>query len=221
MTSPSHPERDGAQELIDELTRDLPPVKPPPGLGASSLVWLGLAWAIALVATWWIAPFRPGVGDQFLGSARFAFESVTGWAIGVFAIGAALHAGTPGGRPASKLALAVLGVAGLWFGLYAIGLVWPTFPASMEGKRSLCDMEALMHSALPLLIGFLVMRRRVVLDPRWTGLLLGIAAGSVPALIMNWACMYDAAHILQHHLVPMLIVAAAGWFLGPRVLPTV
>lgn len=221
MTSSPNSNGDGTQGLIDDLSRDLAPVQQPTGVGTSSLLWLVLAWAVALAAVWWVGPFRPGVGEQLLGSARFALESVAGWAVGVAAICAALHAGTPGGHSAFKLAMGVLGVAGLWFGLHALGLLWPTFPASTEGARSLCDVEALMHASLPMLVGCLAMRRRVVLDPRWTGLLLGIAAGSIPALIMNWACMYDAAHILQHHLGPMLVVAAAGWFLGPRVLPTV
>ena len=51
------------------------------------------------------------------------------------------------------------------------------------------------------------------------GLCLGVAAGSVPALVMQWACMYEPAHALMHHLGPAALVALAGAVLGPRLLP--
>ena len=46
------------------------------------------------------------------------------------------------------------------------------------------------------------------------GALLGLAAGSLPALMMQIACMYSPEHILAFHIGPALAVAGAGAALG-------
>ena len=47
-------------------------------------------------------------------------------------------------------------------------------------------------------------------------MLLGLASSAVPALLMQFACMYEPAHIFKYHLLPGLSVGAigaiAGWF---------
>jgi hypothetical protein len=35
-----------------------------------------------------------------------------------------------------------------------------------------------------------------------------ISAAAVPALLMQFACMYDPAHILSHHILPIPLVVA-------------
>ena len=47
------------------------------------------------------------------------------------------------------------------------------------------------------------------------------AAGALPALMMNFACMYAPAHTLFLHLGPVLLVMGAGAWLGWRALPRV
>ena len=39
---------------------------------------------------------------------------------------------------------------------------------------------------------------------------LGLAAGMLPALYMQIACMYLPAHILQFHILPGLMVVFVG-----------
>jgi hypothetical protein len=61
-------------------------------------------------------------------------------------------------------------------------------------------------------------RRAAPLEPGWTGLVAGIAAGVLPALAMQLACVDAPLHALRLHLAPVLAVAAAGALLGRLTL---
>lgn len=207
--------------LIEELSRELTPVTTPTPPLRAALLWLGLAWAAVLVATGLNGPFRPGAGEQLFSVWRFAAECALGWGVGAGAIWAALELGTPGGPSGRRRGLPILALLAAWTGLYGVGLIWPALSTTMLGKRPYCSLEVVLLGAASLLLGLWVMRRRLALDPAWAGLLIGIAAGSLPALVMQWACMYSADHMLVFHLGPAALVAAAGWFLGPRILPRI
>ena len=220
MTQRPH-ERGASADLVESLSRDLAPVVTPPPPLRAALLWLALAWAAVLATTALTGPFRPDAGLELVSVGRFALECALGWAVGAAAIWAALELGMPGGPAGRRRALPILALLAAWVGLYAAGLIWPTLPVSMLGKRPHCAWEVVLLGVGPLLLGLWVMRHRLALDPAWAGLLIGIAAGSLPALVMQWACMYTAGHILQFHLGPAAVVAAAGWLIGPRVLPRV
>ncbi len=207
--------------LIDTLVRDLQPVERPiPSLRAC-LLWLVAGWTAVFAITWLTGPFRTGGLQDVLQSPRFALEGLVGLAVGAVGIQAALASGLPGAGRIRRLAAPLGLLVAVWIGLYLIGLLWPALPPAMDGKRAHCSIETLVLSALPLAGAFWIMRRRLPLHPRWTGLLLGAAAGSLPALIMQWACMYDPAHMLVNHLGPAAGVAGVGWLLAPRCLPRV
>lgn len=204
--------------LIDELAADLEPVRRSVRSGSACLGWLVAGWAVVAALTWLTGPFRPGAGEQLLMAPRFALESGMALAAGVFAVGGAFALGTPGHRHGLLVRIAMLLVGG-WLALLVLGLWTPPLAPSMLGKRSLCDLQTLLFALGPLALGFWALRRRAVLDRRLAGLCLGVAAGSLPALIMQWACMYDPAHALMHHLGPAAVVALAGAVLAPRLLP--
>jgi len=207
--------------LIDDLANDLTPVEPPRGVAPSTLRWLLLGWTAVLLATIASGSFRPGVGEQLASTPRFVLECLVGWVVGASAIWAALSSGIPGNGSTSKRGRAVVLLAASWAAMVAAGLVWPLFPDSMAGKRHLCHMETILFAVPPLILGLAMMRKRLTLEPRWTGFLMGLAAGSIPALIMQWACMYDPLHVLQLHLAPALLVAVVGWVIAPRFLPRI
>jgi len=50
------------------------------------------------------------------------------------------------------------------------------------------------------------------------GAVLGAAAGAIPGLLMQLACMYLPEHALTHHVAPVAALAALGAVLGPLVL---
>ena len=205
-------------QLIDELSADLEPVRRPAGTGAASAVWLVVAWGIVLALVGIAGPFRSGIGAQLLAAPLFALESALGLGLGGVAVAGAFALGTPGER-SRQLVRALLILAGGWVALLAFGLLVPALTPSTAGMRSSCDLQILLFALLPLGVGLWALRRRAVLDRRLAGLCLGVAAGSLPAVAMQWACMYDPAHALVSHLGPGALVAAVGALAGSRLLP--
>jgi len=51
-----------------------------------------------------------------------------------------------------------------------------------------------------------------------TGALLGAAAGAIPGLVMQFACMYEPTHILAYHLAPVGLLTLLGAAIAPRLL---
>jgi hypothetical protein len=204
-------------ELIRELSQELDPAPRLRGPFQLALLWWIGAWIFVVAATLAVQPMRPGFTDQLLASPRFAVETLFGIAAGAFAIGAAFALGIPGwGSPRRWIALA-LGLLSLWAGAYLYGLVDPALEPSMLGKRALCFAEVLIYGLPILIAGLLLLRRLAPLD-RWSaGLVTGAAAGAIPGLLMQLACLYIPSHILIFHLAPALALALVGSLLG-RVL---
>ncbi len=91
----------------------------------------------------------------------------------------------------------------------------------MLGKRPHCFVETLFYALPPLVLGCYLTRRLFPLRPLRTAMAVGLAAGMLPALYMQLACMYIPDHILKFHIAPGLGVAAvavplAWWMLARR-----
>lgn len=201
------------QQLADEL-RPAPRVRAPRHL---AMLWGVGAWLFVVGATIAVQPLRPGVLDQLLDSPRFAGETLFGLLAGGLAVWVAFAVGAPGRSQRRSIALALGGLA-LWAGLYVYGLVSPALEPSMLGKRQLCFLEVLLYGVPSLAVGLLLLRRLAPLE-RWSaGLVMGAAAGAMPALLMELACMYVPSHILSHHLGPVLGLALLGALAGPALL---
>jgi hypothetical protein len=204
-------------ELIRELSEDLGPRPRLRGPFQLALLWWVGAWIFVVAATLVVQPMRPGFADQLLASPQFAAETLLGMVAGAVAIGVAFAVGIPGwGSPRRRITL-VLGLLALWAGSYFYGLVDPALEPSMLGKRPLCFLEVLIHG-LPILIAGLLLLRRLAPLERWSaGLVTGAAAGAIPGLLMQLACLYIPSHILIFHLAPGLVLALLGSLAG-RVL---
>jgi hypothetical protein len=204
-------------ELIRQLAGEL---RPAPALRTPrhlALVWGAAAWLFVLGATIAVQPLRPGVLDQLVASPRFAGETLLGLLAGGIAIGVAFAVGVPGRSARRSIVLALGGLA-VWAGVYVYGLLSPALEPSMLGKRQLCFLEVLLWGLPPLAAGLLLLRRLAPLE-RWSaGLVMGFAAGAMPALLMQLACMYVPSHILSHHLGPVLGLALLGALAGPLLL---
>jgi hypothetical protein len=203
--------------LIRELGADLRPaplLRKPRHL---ALLWGAGAWLFVVGATIAVQPLRPGVLDQLLASPRFAGETLFGLLAGGLAIWVAFAVGTPGRSQRRWIALALGGLA-IWASAYLYGLVSPALEPSMLGKRQICFLEVLLYGLPTLAVGLLLLRRLAPLE-RWSaGLLMGAAAGAMPGLLMQLGCMYVPAHILSHHLGPVVGLALLGALGGPLVL---
>lgn len=198
-------------QLIEQLVRDLRPVRPvSPPEHAALAWWLG-TWCFVVLVALAIAPLRPGAFAQAATHTRFALESLGGLGasllIALFAIADSIPA-----YARRSLLWSGLGLAGAWCLAYVIGLEYPALEPSMAGKRAECVWETLFYSVPPALAGIGIARRYFVLNPVRSVALITLAAAMVPALLMQFACMYDPAHILTHHLlpIPVLVTAAAG-----------
>jgi hypothetical protein len=88
----------------------------------------------------------------------------------------------------------------------------------MLGKREGCWMQVLAFGMPPLLAGLWALRALAPLRRALAGALLGAAAGALPGLLMQAACMYVPEHILTAHIAPIAGLAAIGALLGRLVL---
>ena len=80
----------------------------------------------------------------------------------------------------------------------------------MLGKREHCVWETFIYALPPMLLAFVLTRRLYPLQPVHTAMYFSLAAGMMPALYMQIACMYAPAHILQFHILPGLMVVFVG-----------
>ena len=107
-----------------------------------------------------------------------------------------------------------------WAAMLVYDLHAPVLLPSLDGERPHCWLEVLLAALPGFALGWLTLRRLWPLSGAWSGGLLGLAAGVMPALIMSLACMSEPRHILLFHLIPGLLFGLAGALLGARALRT-
>ncbi len=196
-------------ELIAELSRDLEPVRPAYNANAKGMAWL-LVSAIFVVATIHVAgPIRSGAFSQLVNEPRFLLESLLGIAAIAWVGLAAFRAAIPAAL-SKPFAAAGLILMALWLAQYLIGLVSPALEPSELGKRPHCYYETMAYSLPVLVIALVWIRRFYPLNFVRTSMMLGLAAGMLPALYMQLACMYEPVHILGFHLLPGLLMVLVG-----------
>lgn len=197
------------KHLIDNLSRDLVPVAP-----ASNVNRLGLAWlvssAIFVVAiTHLVDPIRPGAYDQLAAEPRFLLETLLGVVAIVWTGLLAFRSAIPG-ELTRKFAVVGLTLMASWLAQYVAGLVSPALEPSALGKRPFCYLETMIYAVPPILAAVFLARRLYPLHYKRTAMSLALAAGMIPALYMQIACMYVPAHILQFHILPGLSMVLVG-----------
>jgi hypothetical protein len=182
-----------------------------------SLLWLAVVIISALGLTWVFGAFRPGVVAQLGAHPRFLVEIL----LGLAAAAALAHGAFRTALPAPGSAIApLLPAAGLllaWVALHLYGYLDPALAPSMAGKREHCEWQAFLFGLPALLAGCWLLRRWW---PRGaaSGAALGLAAGAMPALLMQLACMYEPHHMLTHHLGPGLALGPVGALIGAVAL---
>ncbi len=197
------------EELIATLTADLEPVAPAAPLGPTLLRWLlvSVLYVVGLTAS--LGPFRPGAFAELIGTPRYGLELLMG--VGAFVAFArvALAEAVPGidvrwWRRAGWILL--LG----WLSQFVVGFSWPVLEPTMLGKRHYCAWEAYLYSVPPLLYLVHLQRQRYALRPERAVFHGALAAGLLPALIMQLACMYEPSHVLIFHVLPVAGLGAAA-----------
>ncbi len=206
--------------LIAELAAAATPVKRPGQTAHQLVLWLALAVGLSvlgvllggtLVVSRWPLPQAP----QFLG------ESLLGVAAIIALANAAFKTGIPSPVAVTRQVVWPLLLLVVWIGVQSYGLIDPALAPSMVGKRAHCWLEALLVGIPALVLGCCAVRRLWPLHGAWTGALLGLASGAIPALMMQFICMYEPTHILKFHVLPGLATGLVGavlgsWLLRPR-----
>ncbi len=204
--------------LIADLVATATPVMRPGKTNRNAVWWLLIAGMIAFAAIRITGPFRSGVLEQLVAAPRFLFESLLGFAA-IMSLGlTAFRTGIPDATSIKRRVAVPLWLLGAWVGMYVLGLFDPALTPSMSGKRAHCVVEALVWGVPGLAIGWIALKRLWPLHGAWSGALLGLAAGAMPALIMQFACMYEPRHILLFHVLPGLSLGLIGAILGAVAL---
>ena len=193
--------------LIDQLAGDLQPVTPVSRrLGPGILLWLGLSTAYVVLLSSFLGPLRPGALDQLLAHPRFLLECLLGVAAITVLAQAGFRSAIPG-AVSRGWALVAAGITLLWLINYPLGYISPALEPSMLGKRHHCYLETLILALPPALAAVYWQRRLYPLRPLYSAAAVGFAAGMIPALYMQIACMYAPGHILMWHIMPGALVA--------------
>ncbi len=205
----------GRDDLLNSLVSDLKPA-PPANLRLRVGLWLLLSAVYVVAITHLLGPIRPTAVEQLLSYPRFLGEMIVG---GLFAIGLgviAFRSAVPGGAGAALIVwVAAAGV--LWLGSLLVGLAFPALEPSMLGKRDLCFAETFLYALPPAALAIYLQRRLYPLTPARSAALAGLAAGALPALYMQLACMYAPDHVLLFHVLPGAAVAIVA-SLAPAAL---
>lgn len=198
-------------ELIADLSRDLPPVRRAPNPDRQASAWLGLGAVFVVSASYLAGPVRPGAFAQLLAEPRFLLETLLG-AVAICWTGLLAFRGAVPAALTRRFALAGAVLMLAWLAQYVYGLVDPALEPSELGKRGFCSLEVVAWSTPLILVALFLVRRLYPLSFVRTALAVGLAAGMLPALYMQLACMYEPVHILSFHVFPglsMALVAAA------------
>jgi hypothetical protein len=208
-------------ELVDLLVADLEPVRPAASWRRAMFAWCLVSWAIVSVAILSSGPLRDGLLGELIGSPRLAIELAFGFAAGLAAIWTGLEFGVPGAPSRPRLLAPPLLLFCGWTLAIGYGLIHPSDPTTMDGRRVHCFIETLLVSLPPFSVALYLLRGRIVFARAGAGLLVGAAAAAIPALWMHAACTTEPLHALTFHLSPILIIGVLGAILARRVLPRI
>ena len=200
-------------DLIDSLCADLEPVKPAMPPDRQALLWLGISAVYVILVTAYLGPLRPNALQQLLTVPRFFVETAMG-VVAIALVGVCAFRAAVPGRLSRRFAKVSMALLVIWLLQYVIGLVDPSLEPSMLGKREPCWLQAMLIAIPPMLVAFVLTRRLYPLNPLATSVSFSLAAGLLPALYMQLACMYVVPHILKYHILPGLAVALLGCVLA-------
>ncbi|WP_428355020.1 NrsF family protein [Methyloprofundus sp.] len=200
-------------DLIKELSTNVPSVRPRGSVLLPAILWFSLNWIYVISLSIYLGPLRPNAIESLLISPQFAFESSIGFISGALFCLIAFQESIPGIRRQWLIYLTYFSAL-FWISCYVFGLWFPALEPSLIGKRAHCVLEAYLYSIPPLSVAYLIIYRRFPLNSLQAGVFMGIGAGMLPALFMQFSCMYDPQHMLTHHIGPITITVIAGALLG-------
>lgn len=193
------------EDLLNRLVADLEPVPRTADVRLWTTGWLLVSAACVMLLTHLAGPIRPTALTQLASYPRFQLEMAMGAMTAAGLCFLAFRAAIPGAfRP--WLVWPVMITAVGWLAAIALGLVVPALEPSMLGKRDHCYLETVLYGLPPLVAALYWQSRQYPLQAGVSAVLAGLAAGSLPALYMQIACMYAPSHILAFHIGPGILL---------------
>ncbi len=195
------------EHLIKELSKDLKQSNSRRLFSPITISFIWVSAALLLTGAWiyWVQPFRYEFLEQVLSTPLFFTELVFGFfAISLICIGAFKSA-----VPGESQTLLKVGVVCylLWLAIILSGYLSPILPPTMSGARDECSLETVYYGLALVGVTALLMRRRYTFQPLITAPFVAFLVVTVPAYLMQMACIYEVHHAFSHHLVPAWITA--------------
>ena len=203
------------ETLISNLSSDLAPVSPPGNINMLAISWFLLSAVYVVGVIHLFGPVRSGAFSQLATEPRFLLETMLGAMAILWVSLLAFRSAVPA-RLSKQFAAAGMVLMALWLAQYVIGFVSPALEPSQQGKRTYCYLETLVYSLPVILAGLYFVRRLYSLRPFRTAMSIGLAAGMMPALYMQLACMYEPLHILAYHILPGMVMVGVGAAIAAR-----
>ncbi|NOX50507.1 MAG: DUF1109 domain-containing protein [Gammaproteobacteria bacterium] len=206
---PSDGKQNNSQrQLIRDLVADLQPSPQRIGFQALSVIWIAMAIIIVTVAMLALGPIRPGAVDQLLNHPQFTLEML----FGVTSVACFTFSGFSQSIPGTQsrtITRWAWGMCALWVATIVLGFQFPWAEASMLGKREHCTVEAYFYFVPTVVMALWLQQRRFPLYATRAAISAGMAAGLIPAIGMQLACMYEPGHILEFHVAPLVAEVCA------------
>ncbi len=208
---------DNIEQLIAGLSKDVQALKPAPRPWLLSLKWLAVAIAY-LVVSLAFSGVRPDILTEFH-KPWFVAEIVL--LAGIF-VSTALSAAVlafPDLHQQRRTAFAPVWM----FALFALVMLFswladnPPSPLPMHSFE--CTISILLFSLLPSAGIFYAMRQFASTHLHLSGVVAVLFAFSTGALWLRLHEQTDSIiHLIEWHYLPMIAVAALGWWLGKKIL---
>jgi hypothetical protein len=208
---------DNIEQLIAGLSKDVQALKPAPRPWLLSLKWLAVAIAY-LVVSLAFSGVRPDILTEFH-KPWFVAEIVL--LAGIF-VSTALSAAVlafPDLHQQRRTAFAPVWM----FALFALVMLFawladnPPSPLPMHSFE--CTISILLFSLLPTAGIFYAMRQFASTHLHLSGIVAVLFAFSTGALWLRLHEQTDSIiHLIEWHYLPMIAVAAVGWWLGKKIL---
>lgn len=205
------------KQLIENLSSDCPPVhvlKPPLYRFMGWIIFLALYYAGLLFAFGGISGFQmlltPGFILEFLGLLLLLL--IAGFAAFCMSI--------PGSR-LNRWAYGLLIPLYLWFGYHGLGYIRDirADSSSMLDTHLFCGKFILFSSIVPAVLLGIMIRKGFAVRYRFVGFLVGLVPAVFAAFYLHSQCkLYAHNHVMLWHVLPVVLIAFLGMFLGKILL---
>ena len=194
------------KELANKPHRRRPLMRP----SLRALLWFALALVGSAAWMHGVQAFRAGFADQLVHHPLFLIEIAGALLFSACGAYVLMVRSTPGARLSRGMRIGLWTLGGLYIIAFTSSLTHWAPEATIAGKRDGCWAEVVVHGAACLLL-FVVMIFRGWVRFSWRlGVLYGLVAGLVPAVLMQLACLYAPTHALLFHYLPVLILVPVG-----------